>query len=114
MGVVAAILAAGQGTRFGADKTRVILQGRPVWDWSYQTYLATPGIDRVILVGSPSNIDELSAAGEATLGGSTRQQSSRIALQAAEGAEIVLMHDAARPFITSILIEEVLSEVWIH
>ncbi|MEZ0325174.1 MAG: 2-C-methyl-D-erythritol 4-phosphate cytidylyltransferase [Fimbriimonas sp.] len=114
MKVVAAILAAGQGSRFGADKTRVLLQGRPIWDWSYRTYLRTPGIDRVILVGSKGNFEELSEAGEAILGGSTRQQSSRIALEAADGAEIVLMHDAARPFVTSDLIGRVLDEIWMH
>ncbi len=114
MKVVAAILAAGQGSRFGSDKTRLLLRGRPVWEWSYRTYLGTPAIDRVILVGSAGNIDELSSAGEAIVGGATRQQSSRLALEAAEGAEIVLMHDAARPFVTSELIERVLDAVWMH
>ncbi len=114
MSVVAAILAAGQGSRFGADKTKMLLQGRPIWEWSYRTYLGTPGIDRVILVGSESNIDELSAAGEAILGGATRQKSSQRALEAAGDAEIILVHDAARPFATSQLIEDVLAEIWLH
>jgi 2-C-methyl-D-erythritol 4-phosphate cytidylyltransferase/2-C-methyl-D-erythritol 2,4-cyclodiphosphate synthase len=111
MKVVAAILAAGQGTRFGSDKTRVLLRGRPLWDWSFQTYKSTVGIDRVVLVGSEANNDELSAAGETIRGGATRQESSLRALEAAGDADILLVHDAARPFITSDLIERVLEQV---
>jgi 2-C-methyl-D-erythritol 4-phosphate cytidylyltransferase/2-C-methyl-D-erythritol 2,4-cyclodiphosphate synthase len=114
MSVVAAILAAGKGTRFGSDKTRALLGGKPLWLWSYETYLSYPGVDRVVLVGSPENIDEISAAGEAILGGSTRQESSRLAMEVAGGAEILLVHDAARPFASVDLIDRVLSQVWQH
>ena len=57
---------------------------------------------------------ELSAAGETILGGATRQESSRRALEVAGDAEILLVHDAARPFASEDLIERVLEEVWQH
>ena len=107
MSVVAAVLCAGSGTRFGGDKLALKVQGKPVWRWSYDTYAGHPAIDRVLLVGSEANLAELSAAGEAILGGATRQASARAALDAAGDAEILVLHDGARPFVSPSLIERV-------
>ena len=107
--VVAAILAAGAGQRFGTDKTRLLLGGKPLWRWSYDVLCAHPNIDRVILVGSPDNIADLAALGEARLGGSTRQESSRIAAEACAPDDLLLVHDAARPFLSPAIIDRVLA-----
>jgi 2-C-methyl-D-erythritol 4-phosphate cytidylyltransferase / 2-C-methyl-D-erythritol 2,4-cyclodiphosphate synthase len=114
MKIVAAILAAGQGTRFGADKTQLPLGGKPVWRWSFDVLAAHPRIDRVVLVCSEGNVEALRQAGEAVLGGSTRQESSRHALEAARHADVLLVHDAARPFLTADLIDRVLDAVHEH
>lgn len=107
--VVAAILAAGSGQRFGKDKTRVLLGGKPVWRWSYDVFAAHPLIDRVILVASPSNYDELSAVGETILGGESRQASTLAAARACGKGNRLLVHDAARPFVSADLIERVVA-----
>jgi len=106
--VVAAILAAGRGERFGADKTSLLLGGRPVWRWSFETYASHPAVDEVFVVTAPSRLDTLSVA--VIAGGETRQQSSFLALEEARrrGADLVLIHDAARPFISSSLISAVI------
>ena len=107
MSVVAAILAAGCGSRFGSDKLALRIQGKPVWRWSFDAYAGHPSIDRVILVGREDTLAEFSLAGEAILGGATRQASARAALDAAGDAEIVVFHDGARPFVSADLISRV-------
>jgi 2-C-methyl-D-erythritol 4-phosphate cytidylyltransferase/2-C-methyl-D-erythritol 2,4-cyclodiphosphate synthase len=114
LSVVAAILAAGQGTRFGTDKTALLLRGRPVWRWAVDAYLDHPSVDRVVLVTAPERVSTLRDAApdvEVVAGGDTRQGSSRAALDAAGDAEILLVHDAARPFVSQRLIGDVLAEV---
>lgn len=104
---VAAILAAGRGLRYGADKLAVRLHGRPIWRWAYEAYANHPSIDRVLLVASEGNRGELSQAGETILGGVTRQESSRAALEAAVDADLLVIHDGARPFVSEELISRV-------
>lgn len=104
MSVVAAILCAGSGSRFGGDKLALRIHGKPVWRWSYEAYAAHPAINRTILVGSEGNLAELAPTGEAILGGATRQASARAALDAAGDAEILVLHDGARPFVDADLI----------
>lgn len=114
MRVVAAILAAGRGSRFGGDKTQVALGGRPVWRWSYDTYASHPAVDGVVLVGSETNLANLRAAEGALAvvsGGETRQDSSRAALEAAGDADVLLVHDAARPFVTPGVIRDVVAAI---
>ena len=105
--VVGVILCAGSGVRFGGDKLALEIQGKPVWRWSYDAYAFHPAIDRTILVGSPSNLAALREAGEAILGGETRQASVRAALAAAGDAELIVLHDGARPFVSRELISSV-------
>jgi len=108
--VVAAILAAGQGTRFGGDKTASLLGGRPVWRWSFETYAAHPEVDEVIVVTAPDRVAGFSGC-RVIEGGSTRQQSSRLALAGAWDADVLLLQDAARPFVTPAMISGVIAAV---
>ncbi len=110
MKVVAAILAAGSGNRFGGDKTMASLGGKPVWRWSFDALSSHHSIDQVFLVGSAENLPSLPAG--SILGGSTRQESSRLALEACPaGTDVLLIHDAARPFVTSAIVDSVLAGV---
>jgi 2-C-methyl-D-erythritol 4-phosphate cytidylyltransferase/2-C-methyl-D-erythritol 2,4-cyclodiphosphate synthase len=111
MKVVAAILAAGRGTRFGGDKTRALLGGKPVWRWSFDCYSSHSDVSEVMLIGSASNLEELGAAGRTLLGGDTRQSSSKVAVGAAGDADIVLLHDAARPFVSREVVSRVIEGV---
>lgn len=114
---MAAILAAGQGARFGGDKTALILRGRPVWRWSLDAYRDHPEIDRVLLVTAPERVTSLQEVVpdvEVISGGVTRQASSRAALEGAGDAEFLLVHDAARPFVSQRLISDVIAQVRAH
>lgn len=114
MAVVAAILAAGQGTRFGSDKVLSPLGDKPLWRWSYDTFSSHPAIDRVMMVGSESNLSQLREAGESILGGRSRQESSFRATMACNADDILLVHDAARPFVSTDVIDRVLAAVIEH
>ncbi len=120
MKVVVVLLAAGNGTRFGADKTQIDLAGRPVWRWSYDVFATHPEIEGIVVVAGPGNEAtlraELGVQGHVVRGGATRQESSRLgALEAsrllAGEAGAVLIHDAARPFVSHSVIDRVLREV---
>jgi 2-C-methyl-D-erythritol 4-phosphate cytidylyltransferase/2-C-methyl-D-erythritol 2,4-cyclodiphosphate synthase len=108
--VVAAILAAGRGERFGCDKTGISLGGKPVWRWSYDTYRSHPLVTDVVVVTAPERLPAFSEVW-AVAGGATRQESSRAALDAAGDADVLLVHDAARPFISPHLITQVVEAI---
>ena len=115
MKIFAAVLAAGRGERFGADKIEANLGGRPVWRWSFDSLLAHPEIDGLILVTAPEKVAllslELSDQAVVVAGGSSRQESSLAALNAARNADILLIHDAARPFVSQSLITDTISAI---
>ncbi len=115
MKIVAAVLAAGRSERFGSDKTEAILGGRPVWRWSLDTYLSHPEIDTVILVTAEHKLasvtDAIGDEVKVVVGGTTRQESSLAALKAAAGADVLLVHDAARPFVSHEIISRTIEAV---
>jgi len=113
--IYAAILAAGRGARFGSDKSSAMLGNKPVWKWSVDTFFTHPEIERVMLVTSPDKVDQLSAlVGPDVLviaGGETRQASSKNAVMAAVHADILLIHDAARPFVSPEIISKTITAI---
>lgn len=116
MKVVAVLLAAGNGTRFGADKTQIQLSGRPIWRWSYDVFATHPAIEGIVVVAGPGNEASLRAKlgieGHVIRGGKTRQESSHLGvLEAAKTGDTVLVHDAARPFVSHAVVDQVLAEV---
>jgi 2-C-methyl-D-erythritol 4-phosphate cytidylyltransferase/2-C-methyl-D-erythritol 2,4-cyclodiphosphate synthase len=112
MTVAAAILAAGQSTRVGRDKVLAQLGGRAVWEWSYETYKNHPSVDRVFVVASVENIESIRrVARDVILGGETRQESVHRAIHEAGDAEALLLHDAARPFVSASAISRVIEAI---
>jgi 2-C-methyl-D-erythritol 4-phosphate cytidylyltransferase len=100
------VVAAGTGTRFGGAKQFAALGGRRVVDWSLDVAGAVS--DGVVLVVPPDH--PLSAA--AVSGGATRADSVRRGLVAVPAdAEIVVVHDAARPFADRSLFDAVVAAV---
>lgn len=114
---MAAILAAGSGSRFGADKTSLLLRGRPLWKWAYDAFKAHPDIDGVGIVTTGERIasvrEQAPDAAFVIAGGSDRQESSRLACDAAD-ADALLVHDAARPFVSTALISRVTDSIRAH
>src|SRR5437899_225029 len=115
VGMVAAIVvAAGRGLRAGGGKPKQyrVLASQPVIRPSLVTLASHPGIAVVQPVIHPDDVRrfEDAAAGLEVLapvfGGATRQASVRAGLEAlaAHRPELVLVHDAARPFASPALI----------
>jgi 2-C-methyl-D-erythritol 4-phosphate cytidylyltransferase/2-C-methyl-D-erythritol 2,4-cyclodiphosphate synthase len=103
---VAAILAAGgAGLRAGVAKQWLALGGETVLRRSARLLAACPAVDELVAVVPPGEeargLAEVSGLGRparAVAGGEARADSVRNGLAAAEGAAVVLVHDAARPF----------------
>jgi 2-C-methyl-D-erythritol 4-phosphate cytidylyltransferase len=111
MGHSAAILvAAGGGERFGAPKQFLALGGVRLVDRAVAT--ASEVCDEVIVVlpaGRPWDGDPVTAA---VPGGTTRAASVRAGLTAVSpGADVIVVHDAARPLATPQLFRAVISAV---
>ncbi len=120
MKTVAVLLAAGKSERFGEDKLWIPFEGQPLWTRAYRTLLGSPSIDGVVVVCPPERIDEFRAMAPEALalvpGGATRTQSAANGLRSCLGGqtEIVLFHDAARPYLSSSLVESVVAGVRTH
>jgi 2-C-methyl-D-erythritol 4-phosphate cytidylyltransferase/2-C-methyl-D-erythritol 2,4-cyclodiphosphate synthase len=116
MGMVAAVVvAAGRGQRAGGDVPKQYrkIAGTPVVRPTLSAFSSHAHIDLVQPVIHPDDEDLFRAASgglknllEPVAGGATRQTSVHAGLQALQGRapEIVLIHDAARPFLSSALI----------
>ena len=115
MKTCAAILAAGQGSRFGQDKTQVSLGGMPLWRWSYNAFRSIPEISEIILVTSAVNLEKMQSEvpdARVIVGGSSRRESSLCAVMGcSKDIEAILIHDAARPFPSARLIRDVIDAV---
>ena len=123
--VAAVIVAAGRGYRAGGGmpKQYRALAGEPVIRPTLAAFLGHPQIDAVPPVIHPDDeaIFRAATAGLQRLlppvpGGATRQASVRAGLEAlrAAGPDLVLIHDAARPFLTSDLISRAIAAATEH
>lgn len=114
---VGVVLAAGIGSRVGADGNKAYLRlaGRSMVAWSVQAVSATPGIDRTVLVYRKGERDIAESTVRHDLpdtpveyveGGDTRHDSEsnvldHLATDIDSGViDVVLIHDAARPLAT--------------
>jgi 2-C-methyl-D-erythritol 4-phosphate cytidylyltransferase len=106
----AIIVAGGTGSRFGAPKQFADLAGRPLVAWSLETARQTcSGVVLVVPAGSRA---EPWDADMVVPGGASRSQSVRAGLAAVpDEAEIIAVHDAARPLARPALWTAVLDAV---
>jgi len=103
------VVAAGKGSRLGAPlhKALVELDGRPLVEHTLRRLLTLPDLDPVVLVGHPDDrtalqqlLAQMPRPVQLVDGGARRQDSVAAGLAAlGEACEIVLVHDAARPFV---------------
>lgn len=115
--VWAVVVAAGSGQRFGAHKQFLELGGKPLYSWSLPAVKAVAG--SVVLVVPPARLAELEAlrgtddlVSEVVAGGATRAESVRAGLNAVpDSAEVVVVHDAVRPFASERLFRSVVAAV---
>jgi 2-C-methyl-D-erythritol 4-phosphate cytidylyltransferase/2-C-methyl-D-erythritol 2,4-cyclodiphosphate synthase len=117
----AVIVAAGSSRRMGGgDKLALSIAGRPILRRTVESLAAAAEIDRVIVVTAAERVDELRetpwlADLETTVipGGRRRQDSVAEGVRAAT-ADIVLVHDAARPLVSTALVARVVEGVLRH
>lgn len=124
--VGAIIVAAGKGNRMGLGYNKVLapLCGKPVIEWTIQSFVHSNLIDQLILVISPEDekamaqicmpyIDKISLV--MVLGGAERQDSVVNGMNALkDNIEVVLVHDGARPFIDRDIIERSIEHAYKH
>src|SRR5436190_15459924 len=109
----AVVVAAGRGVRFGGDKLSRPLRRRPVLHWTLAAFEACAAIDTITVVVNEENRKAaaglVAAAGFTRVaaivpGGAERQESVFRGLRAAPPADLVAVHDGARPLISPALI----------
>jgi 2-C-methyl-D-erythritol 4-phosphate cytidylyltransferase len=115
----AVVVAAGRSQRMGFDKLLTPLSGQPLLLHTLDRLLATGAPQEIILVIRPGSQAEMEAIisplferGNIRLveGGAQRQDSVRAGISAvSDSSEFVMVHDAARPFVTKELVDVVLA-----
>ncbi len=108
----------------GADKLFAVVGGRPVLAWTLAALEATALVERVVVVVAAGRVAEVAAApwlpgrGVVVVAGGKRRQDSVAAGVAAlgDGApdDVILVHDGARPLVSSALVERVASAAGRH
>jgi 2-C-methyl-D-erythritol 4-phosphate cytidylyltransferase len=106
------VVAAGSASRFGQPKQYQPLGDRRVLDWSLRA--ASSSSDGVALVVPPEHVDDLEPLADLVVaGGTTRSESVRAGLAAVPAdAEVILIHDGARPLASPDLFADVTTAVW--
>jgi 2-C-methyl-D-erythritol 4-phosphate cytidylyltransferase len=120
--IAAIVPAAGLGTRMGADQPKQFLEldGLPLIIFTLRRLATCPAIKDFFISTRAEDVvslqDKVAKAGlgrsaRVVHGGDTRQQSVANALaQVDPSTEIVLVHDAVRPFVTREQIERLIAE----
>ena len=104
------VVAAGSGLRMGGvDKALIPIAGKPALRWSLESFAATTGVRRIVVVTAQDRVATYaalpwvpSAVVAVVPGGETRSASVAAGLNALERAPgeagaVLLIHDAARP-----------------
>jgi 2-C-methyl-D-erythritol 4-phosphate cytidylyltransferase/2-C-methyl-D-erythritol 2,4-cyclodiphosphate synthase len=122
--VAAVIVAAGRGTRAGTGlpKQYRLFDGQPVIRRSLRAFASHPALALVqpVIHADDRRLYEEAAAGfpllAAVNGGATRQESVLAGLNALEprAPAVVLVHDAARPFVSPDLIQRTIAAIHRH
>lgn len=112
------LLAAGSGVRLGAPKALLPLDGKPMLEYSLNTFQQAPGIHGIVVVCRNEELEQIKILGKSASisklkaivpGGKERQDSVQNGLSALpQNAEIVAVHDSARPLASVKLLESVL------
>lgn len=109
------IVGAGSSQRMGRDKVFISLAGKPLLAWSVDFCQSCKLVDQIAIVLNETKLDlgrKLAAERgwskvlEICAGGRRRQDSVRQGLNELEDCDWVVIHDSARPFLTTDLIRD--------
>ena len=118
MKCAAILVAAGSGSRMGRPKQFLPLSDKTVVEWSLAAFLQIEEIEKIVLVLTPENVKEHGARlssdrVKVVEGGDTRMESVRNGFkEVPEEAEVVAVHDGARPLVTQAIIRATLDEAF--
>ena len=107
------------------DKLLLLLRARPVVAWSALALDACPLVDRVVVVASEHNLEPIAAVFDQletelpldlVIGGARRQDSIARAVEhlSVDAPEYVVVHDGARPLVSSALLGRVIEAAAEH
>jgi 2-C-methyl-D-erythritol 4-phosphate cytidylyltransferase/2-C-methyl-D-erythritol 2,4-cyclodiphosphate synthase len=113
---VALILAAGEGVRMKSSINKHLLpiMGKPLLQYTLQVFQDHPSIDSIVLVGSLErfnpflNMVKFDKLIGVVPGGVTRQESCWAGIQSIQNADLLIVHDGARPLVDATTIERVI------
>jgi len=124
MHVTAVIAAGGRGVRFGSGTLKQLQRvgGRTILERSVEAFVSHPAIGEVIVAlppelvaNPPFDLGGQGAAVRIVAGGARRQDSVANAVrEAAAGADVIVIHDAARPFVSPDLISKTIDAARAH
>ena len=112
MNISAIITAAGFGHRFGEKKQFKLLNKKPLYQYSLNVFLQSDMIDEIILVVPIENKkvikQDLRKFSQKKIkvisGGTSRIDSVKKGVISSSNSELVVIHDAARPFVSNNII----------
>jgi len=114
---VAIVLGAGSGSRMKIAKSKLLLEigGKTVIERSVNAFLDISDIDEVIVTVREQDIQafsELITDERVTfvIGGATRQESVKAAVDTIDECELLIIHDGARPLVKAEDIEKTIRE----
>jgi 2-C-methyl-D-erythritol 4-phosphate cytidylyltransferase len=121
------ILAGGKGTRLGDDTPKQFLPlgDKPILLWSLEAFRSLEKMSGIIIVSPCEYLarteeiiqqHQIQGAIEIIAGGISRQESSYNAVRCKDfnNDDILILHDAARPFVSASLISQCIEETEIH
>ena len=116
----AVVVAAGSSTRMGMDKLMLPLDETPVIVYTLRAVRAAPSVGEIILVTREDLIVPMSQlcqdyaiskVAKVVRGGASRTQSVRLGtLEVSGDAQVIAIHDGARPFVSAEVIERAVAQ----
>lgn len=124
MHVAAIIAAGGHGARFGADRPKqfVEIAGRSLLEWSLDAFVRSSRVDEIVValpasyvIDPPPFLQKKEKRLRLVPGGDVRQVSVANAFgHVSSDADVIVIHDAARPFVTQELIGRTIDAAAAH
>lgn len=111
--IAALILAGGQGSRMGRPKQMLKIGGKAVLVRSIEAFKASKLVNKIVVVTTPENFKEVSALFSDISyapAGASRIESLQNGLAALGAADLIAVHDGARPLVKAEYIDKCLAE----